>query len=111
MSMTRHDLSKLADDVRSSVASLPTEHPGRFGHKVFISAARAALGGDAALSDAEFKRQLFAAHRAGLIQLARADLVAAMDPVAVAASETQVDGATFHFVIDSAAHDPWTTAR
>lgn len=35
-----------------------------------------------------------------LVQLARADLVAAMDPQAVAESEIAIDGATFHFVID-----------
>jgi hypothetical protein len=35
-----------------------------------------------------------------LVVLARADLVAAMDPGMVAASETAADGATFHFVVD-----------
>jgi hypothetical protein len=34
--------------------------------------------------------------------LCRADLVAAMDHRMVAASETVIDGATFHFVIDPA---------
>lgn len=37
-----------------------------------------------------------------LVVLCRADLVAAMDPRMVAASETVIDGATFHFVIDPA---------
>lgn len=37
-----------------------------------------------------------------LVVLCRADLVAAMDPALVAASETLTDGATFHFVIDPA---------
>jgi hypothetical protein len=37
-------------------------------------------------------------HGTPLVVLARADLVAAMDPAAVAASETAADGATFHFV-------------
>ena len=37
---------------------------------------------------------------APLVVLCRADLVAAMDPRMVAASETVIDGATFHFVID-----------
>lgn len=37
-----------------------------------------------------------------LVVLCRADLVAAMDPVLVAASEVVTDGATFHFVIDPA---------
>jgi len=39
---------------------------------------------------------------ARLIVLSRADLVAAMDPAAVAASETVADGATFHFCVDPA---------
>ena len=39
---------------------------------------------------------------APLIVLARADLVAAMDPAMVAASETVMDGATFHFLLDPA---------
>jgi len=39
---------------------------------------------------------------APLVVLARADLVAAMDPTMVAASETVTDGATFHFVLDPA---------
>jgi hypothetical protein len=37
---------------------------------------------------------------ARLVVLCRADLVAAMDPVQVAASETVTDGAVFHFVLD-----------
>lgn len=35
-----------------------------------------------------------------LIVLCRADLVAAMDPALVAASETTTDGAVFHFALD-----------
>src|SRR5882672_946552 len=37
---------------------------------------------------------------ARLIVLCRADLVAAMDPALVAASETTTDGAVFHFALD-----------
>jgi hypothetical protein len=37
---------------------------------------------------------------ARLVVLCRADLVAAMDPALVAASETITDGAAFHFVLD-----------
>ena len=37
---------------------------------------------------------------AHLVVLCRADLVAAMDPAQVAASETVTDGAVFHFVLD-----------
>src|SRR5215813_7330807 len=39
---------------------------------------------------------------ARLIVLCRADLVAAMDPAQVAASETVADGAVFHFAVDPA---------
>ncbi|MBC7974085.1 MAG: hypothetical protein H7138_03805 [Myxococcales bacterium] len=46
-----------------------------------------------------FKEWLFAAHVAGELVLARADLVAAMEPGRVAASEIVVRGATFHFVV------------
>ncbi len=49
-----------------------------------------------------FATQLLAAHRAGLLVLSRADLVAAMDPELVRWSEVRVDGSltspTFHFV-------------
>ena len=52
---------------------------------------------------------------APLVVLARADLVAAMDPTMVAASETVTDGATFHFVLDPAVacseYAPQTQAR
>ena len=39
---------------------------------------------------------------APLVVLARADFVASMDHTVVAASETAMDGATFHFVLDPA---------
>ena len=97
------------------------QHAGRFGdRKVFTSALWAMM----LLLDAEagghltegctiehFKAWLVGALRltrdgredsGPLIVLARADLVAAMDPSLVAASETVADGATFHFVIDPA---------
>ncbi|MCX5741354.1 MAG: hypothetical protein NT062_02515 [Proteobacteria bacterium] len=47
----------------------------------------------------EFKSRVLAAHRAGELVLARADLVAAMDPTLVATSETLADGASFHFIV------------
>jgi hypothetical protein len=49
-----------------------------------------------------FKARLVAAHRAGDLVLARADLVAAMNPELVAASETTTDGASFHFIVREA---------
>lgn len=54
-------------------------------------------GYQGSLSD--FGRELRAAQKAGHIDLARADLVAAMDPKSVAASTINVDGARFHFVV------------
>jgi hypothetical protein len=46
----------------------------------------------------EFKHRLIDAHKAGLVTLARADLVAAMDPEAVRESETSHLEARYHFV-------------
>lgn len=89
-----------AEDVR---AAARTCVDGVFGdRKVFIDAAFTALQTQPAwrdLSLADFKQRLLAAHRTGEVVLARADLVAAMDPARVAASETTVDGATFHFIV------------
>jgi len=53
----------------------------------------------ASLSLDQLKSRLVAAHRAGRLVLARADLVAAMDPALVEASQIIADGASFHFVI------------
>ena len=79
---------------------------GVFGdRKVFISTIYELLRGEAtwaALTLPALKEQLYAAHREGTLELTRADLVAAMDPALVAASETAIDGATFHFVVRTA---------
>jgi hypothetical protein len=76
---------------------------GWFGdRKVFVSAVWDQLRRDPRWAErglAGFKADLVAAHRAGELTLARADLVAAMDPALVAASEIAVDGASFHFVV------------
>lgn len=76
---------------------------GGFGErKVFIAAVWRELRRQAAwaeLSLDELKASLVAAHRAGELVLARADLVAAMDPELVAASEIVADGASFHFIV------------
>lgn len=76
---------------------------GVFGdRKVFISTiwdALHALPRWSTLDRYDFKAQLVEAHRKRELVLARADLVAAMDPELVAASETRADGATFHFVV------------
>jgi hypothetical protein len=76
---------------------------GVFGErKVFISAiwsALRAMPAWASLELDELKERLVEAHRRRELVLARADLVAAMDPDLVAASETRTDGATVHFVV------------
>jgi hypothetical protein len=76
---------------------------GWFGdRKIFVYAVWDQLRSDprwSALTLPAFKAQLLAAHRAGELTLARADLVAAMDPALVAASEIAADGASFHFLV------------
>jgi hypothetical protein len=74
----------------------------RFGpNKVFIASVWEALCRDpevSALGEGGFKRALAEAHREGSLVLARADLVAAMDPRDVMASEVQHLNATYHFI-------------
>jgi hypothetical protein len=86
--------------VRAAVAGL---RDGLFGErKAFIAAAWQALRqrvGWHELDLPTFKAKLLDAHRAGALQLARADLVAAMDPMMVASSEVAGHGATFHFIL------------
>lgn len=76
---------------------------GVFGdRKVYISSVWDQLRREPAWSEIslhDFKLRLLSAHRAGDLVLARADLVAAMNPTLLAASETVVDGATFHFIV------------
>ena len=95
------DLQSFADAVRSAAAAAAPD--GWFGdRKVFVSAVWDQLRTHApwtALALDDFKARLLAAHRAGALTLARADLVAAMDPERVAASEIAADGASFHFVV------------
>lgn len=89
-----------ADAVRHVARSA---HDGVFGErKVFIATVWHDLRrrpGYGELTLDELKSRLVEAHRAGELVLARADLVAAMNPELVAASETVADGATFHFVV------------
>jgi hypothetical protein len=77
---------------------------GRFGpDKVFVSALWQRISHDARLVDYtldRFKHWLVTANRDRVLDLARADLVGAMDPRQVAESEIEDLGATFHFVID-----------
>jgi len=94
------DEPRFADDVLDAAGAA---RDGWFGdRKVFVSAVWDELRKQpawAALALDDFKVRLLAAHRAGSLTLARADLVAAMDPALVAASEIAADGASFHFLV------------
>jgi hypothetical protein len=95
--------ASFAEDV---AATARDAHDGVFGdRKVFISEVWRALRLRppwASVSLEEFKARLLDAHRAGQLVLARADLVAAMNPEHVAASETTANGASFHFIVRGA---------
>ena len=89
------DLSTFAAGVNAAAAASKS---GRWGDdKVFISHVHRQLNDGSDLT--AFKRRLVEANTAGLVRLARADLVAAMDPADVRQSEaTHPLGAEFHFV-------------
>ena len=93
------DLESFAREVLSTAAACRT---GRFGDdKVFVSHVQQAYAerpGSRIREMDAFKRRLVEAHRADLLTLVRADLVEAMDPRDVAASETRYMNATFHFI-------------
>ncbi len=74
----------------------------RFGNdKVFIGSVWEKLAADpivGRLGLERFKEALVDAHRKNLLRLSRADLVSAMDPRDVSASETSYLNSTFHFI-------------
>jgi hypothetical protein len=88
--------------VREAIPRIGSD--GRFGpEKVFVSAIWRRIESDSRVPDLSldrFKRWLVAANRDQLLDLARADLVAAMDAKLVAESEIRDLGSTFHFVVD-----------
>lgn len=88
----------LASLIKSTIPKIGPE--GRFGRKVFISEIWKRLRSYDSMSLPEFKTQLLRLNRKGLIVLARADLVGAMDPAKVTASEITDRGSSFHFVLD-----------
>jgi hypothetical protein len=93
------DLELFAGQVIDAARQCPSA--ARFGdNKVFISHVWRQMirPSDAALDLDRFKQRLLEANRDGLLQLSRADLVEAMDPVDVRESLTVYDNATFHFV-------------
>jgi hypothetical protein len=87
--------------VRAGLSRVPPS--GRYGNeKVFISSLWDAISRDAPaeMDLPRFKRWLLDANAKQAVVLARADLVGAMDPAQVAASEIVDRGASFHFVLD-----------
>jgi hypothetical protein len=89
--------------VENVLESASAARHGTFGdRKVFISEVWRELRHNPAFADLgldDFKQRLISAHKAGELVLARADLVSAMSPELVSASETKGDGASFHFVV------------
>lgn len=95
-------IPELADAVAGAVRTVGRD--GRFGpHKVFISEVWKKVAPEARMTREEFQRALLEMNRLGLVRLARADLVAAMDRNQVAASEILDRGTSFHFVLDQSA--------
>lgn len=91
--------------VLNAVRDMPPS--GRFGNdKVFISEVWRVVSEDARIKPMglpSFKRWLITANRERKLDLARADMPAAMNPHQVKESEIQDLGATFHFIIDRSA--------
>lgn len=96
---------QFGDNVKKVAASVPHNHEDRFGeHKVFIHHVHHEMKRHGLYSGDlhEFKDHVVHAHRKGHLVAARADLVAAMDPKKVSASETDPShGGTFHFINNS----------
>ncbi|HZW33949.1 MAG TPA: hypothetical protein VFF52_24715 [Isosphaeraceae bacterium] len=93
------ELSALAERVKAAARACPT---GRFGaNKVFVAHVWKELRSDpdfAGMDLDEFKEFLGLANNFRLLDLARADLVQAMDPEDVRLSEVRYLNATFHFI-------------
>lgn len=96
---TSFNLAGFAEAVQEAARTSPT---GRFGdNKVFIAHVWRRLQADGAfpgMDEAAFRQRLVEANHEGLLRLSRADLVEAMDPEDVRASEVPYLNATFHFV-------------
>jgi len=94
-------IERLVEKVRATIRGGTIR---RFGsNKIFIASVWERLQKEPELSrlgEAGFKTLLVTAHQQGALTLARADLVAAMDPADVAASETRHLNSTYHFILD-----------
>lgn len=101
-------VDEVARAVRQEAPAIQPQHDsdgksfGRFGdRKVFINAVWARVSPHfPGMSMASFKDKLVHAHRDGLLQLARADLVQAMNQDAVEESEILSGVSSFHFIVD-----------
>lgn len=97
-----------AKEVQAAANAVPAS--GRFGdERVFIASAWEAVKHRPEVSGgslAAFKSRLPEANRLGLLSLTRADLVGAMDPALVRASETKHLNAEFHFIVVAPAPAP-----
>jgi hypothetical protein len=97
----RH-LKNFASAVHDRIGKLPENDPHRFGAKVFASAV---LPGDAK-GDARVKDLLVRAHRAGHLNLTRADMGGVIhDKAMVDNSECKYGGASWHCIRDP--KKPW----
>lgn len=98
---SRSKLQKFAERVKKvgeKIASGPSRDTATFGgYKVFIHAVWSV--GKFKDTLGEFKQKLVEAQRAGLVELARADLVSAMNPYDVKRSNTENGNATYNFVV------------
>jgi len=104
-------IATFAATVHAAAAQLGAH--GRFGaRKVFVWALYTALvdAGHSIPLD-EFRARLVLAASGGHLDLARADLVAAMPAGMVELSQVDSGVQQFHFVIDSAAAEPWAAAQ
>lgn len=88
------EFSRLVRDVTNNIDPIY-----RFSNKVFIAGIANAVGKKLGINRQQFNQMLVQASRKGLIALARADLVGAMDPSMVKESEVNDNGAIFHFVV------------
>lgn len=104
-------LDAFAAAVRSAAARAAQMPGATFGtRKVFIAPVWDAIRDEPAatgLDLAGFKRRLLDAHRAGLVSLARADLVGAMDPDMVTRSEARDAFSSYNFIERHDVKDPW----
>jgi hypothetical protein len=92
--------------VLDAVEKMPES--ARFGpEKVFIYPLWERVGKKIGMSLDQFKRWLIGQNRERGLDLARADLVGAMDPGLVQSSEINSLGSTFHFVLDRSRRGSW----